>query len=76
MKLYEVTKGYTGDGSVRAYCVAESEQQAFRLATKKFYNAGGFNTGKNIHPDSYYKNLSVKLICNDVSNGFCSEVTD
>ena len=70
MKLFEVTNGWCGNSYVRILCVSESEEEALELTTPKFKE-----DGRNNDP-SYWLNLEVKVLCEDVSKSWCGDVVD
>ncbi len=70
MKLYQITNGWHGCSYVRVLCIAESEDDALKQATPKFKNAG-----KN-HPKRYWEELKVEVLCDNVFNPWCGEVSD
>lgn len=77
LKMYCIYNGFIGEGAVRAYCVAKSEKQAQELAEKKFYeHACNFENRNLKYPEEYWKRLEVTLLCDDVSQGYCGEVSD
>jgi hypothetical protein len=76
LKMYCVTNGYIGNGDVRAYCVARDEEHAKELAEIEYKKESCDWNGSGRYADSYWKSLKITLLCDDVSNGFCGEVSD
>lgn len=72
MKLFEITNGWMGNSYVRLLCVAESKEKALKLAMPKFEKDGK----RQNHPDFYWKELNVTILCDDVSKSWCGEVSD
>lgn len=71
LKMYRVDNGFIGGGNVRAYCVAYTEEQARSLAEAQFRKEA-----KDRYPEEYWKRLTLELLCDDVSQGFCGDVSD
>ena len=73
MKLFEIANGYTGESHVHVLCIAESKDKALEMAQDRFREEA---IKEDKYPADYYKNLSAKQLCADVSYGFCSEIYD
>lgn len=74
LKMYRIDNGFIGDGNVRAYCVARTEAQARELAEAEFQKDARGES--RTYPAEYWKNLTLTILCDDVSQGFCGEVSD
>jgi len=70
MKLFEIINDYIGANYVHVLCVAETEDEAIKMAWKKFKTEA-----ENFHyPSDYYSFLKVRLLCPDLSGGFCTDI--
>lgn len=74
MKLYKVTNGYLGFGEVKVFVVAKDEKIATKLARQKFKEeVEKFHVSNN---KSYYSDLCVECVCDDLTKEWASEVQD
>lgn len=75
-KLYEITNGYEGASYIRVYCITESEENAVNMARGKLRIEAEkiSRSGDRNYPDDYYEDLTITLLCDDITGGFCSEI--
>jgi len=74
MKLFEATNGYIGESYTRCYVIAESEEQALKLAKESFKSEAlkpWANTTK--YDESYYTDIRLKMLCEDTSIEWASK---
>ena len=62
MKLFEVSNGCAGESHRYVLCVADSKEAAIDMAWDKFKAM------------CYYEDITAKLLCADISYGFCTDV--
>ena len=72
MKLYKCYNGYRGYSKVRVLVVAPSEEEAKELAAESFKK----DQESRIHGSSYWSDLEVELLCDDLSQSWASGVSD
>lgn len=70
MKLFEVTNGYVAETYVHVLVVCETLREAVFKAREVFKKEA--ENGK--YPDEYWKELKAECLCDDISNGYVSEI--
>lgn len=71
MKLYEVINGYCGFSALRVYVIANSEEDAIKMASKKYKE-----DSDGMYSEKYWKNLKAKCLCEDTAKEWSSEVIE
>jgi len=77
MKLYKVYNGYVGDSAVYVIVVAKDSDEAYQLASTQFEaNSYKYKSSEHRYFESYWTNLEIILLSDDLTKSFVSEVED
>ena len=83
MKLFEVRNGYYGEGAVRCFVIAETEDVALKMASESFREESNVGFGdyvydgeKHLYPRNYWEDLRVRCVVEDTSVEWRSKVND
>lgn len=70
MMLFEVTNGYIASSYVHVLVIAKDKEEALEKAKIIFK----LKANNGYYLREYYERLNIKCLCDDVSNGYVSEI--